>query len=118
MVLTFYALYADDFRLACTADPSFDVEFGIIAFVVFLIFVGELALLVRSTENYALSFSFGLARCFRLSSLPTTSLDRISIDLHQIARVWHKAVTPEFGGNSNELGYISRTMDPARLCLQ
>ena len=58
-LLTFYALYADDFRIAY-ADPTADFEFGIIAFVVFLIFLVELALQCYSIENYYLSFFFWL----------------------------------------------------------
>eukprot|EP01083_Nonionella_stella_P147278 464383_1 len=57
ILLTFYVLYAEDFRLAF-AEPSLDEEFGIIAFVITILFFTELFLLCYSIKNYFLSFFF------------------------------------------------------------
>ena len=60
MLLTFYALYSDDIRLATSETPEHDVAMGAVAFVVFIVFVVELIVLCYAVENYFLSFFFWL----------------------------------------------------------
>ena len=59
MVITFWALFADDFRVLCIKKDG-DIVIYVITFIVFIIFLLELLIQSYAKDDYFLGFFFWL----------------------------------------------------------